>query len=187
MKNFTSFREETLHESSLSRITNHIQNRNVGIISAHRGNLTDDENRANTILLKDAIRQHGFGHNVVHGVYTENKGTPHERVVHEHSYLVHGHIGDDNGKLKTFLTQQGARFNQDSILHKAHNEPDAKLIGTSHNSDWLKKGEESNIGTFHPNRVAEFHSALRNKKTFVFESVKIEDHVTYFLEQVKPE
>lgn len=180
MKSFNEFRLEQLTEASLSRIVSHVSGRNIGLLSAHRGENSDEENRKNSAELKDAIRSAGYGHNVVHGVYTENKGTPHEKTVHEHSYLVIGDKGDDGGKLKKFLTQQGKKFKQDSVLHKAHNEENAHLIGTSDTSTWLKKGESHSVGKFHPSRSGEFHSALKNGKTFTFESVEIVNPDTFF-------
>ena len=147
------------------------------MISASRGDKSKEENAENTSRLKDAIRQHGYGHIITKGVYPE-EGTG--RTGYEHSYLVIGNKGhEDSEKLKSFLTQQGARFEQDSVLHKPHDTPNASLIGTG-KSDWIKKGESKDAGTWHPDRVGEFHSKLHNQKSFAFESFTLEYPQNFF-------
>ena len=166
MKSF----KEYITEASLGRLHQHMQGRNIGILSAHRGNLSHEENTKRHAQLKKDVRDAGYGYVNVHGHYTENKGTPQERKVKEHSIVVIGKKGDDNGHLKGFLKKHGEKYNQDSILHKSHDSDEAHLIGTSHSSDWLKHGEHMSVGKFHPNKAGEFHSKLRNKtKTFQFE------------------
>lgn len=174
--------KEFVNESSLGRIHSHMKDRNVGIISAHRGNKSPEENERNHQQLKKDVREHGFGYINVHGHYTEDKGLPTERKVKEKSIMVIGHKGDDGGKLKGFLKKHGEKYEQDTILHKSHDSKDAHLVGTSHKAEWIKHGEHMNVGEFHPNRAGEFHSKLRNKsKTFQFgEEVVIES-----LEDVK--
>src|SRR5437763_3945395 len=108
-KNFKQLQEQleqqpvTLEESGLSRLHTHLQNRNLGIISAHRGNLPADENVARNRELESHIRQAGYGFFHIDGHYTENKDTPEARPVKERAYMVVGKMGDDHGELKGFL------------------------------------------------------------------------------------
>lgn len=177
MKSFKSY----ITETSLSRVHSHTQNRNIGMITAHRSTNTAKENdEANAKLHKD-IRDAGFGLLNVTGHYVENKGEPTERKVKEHSFLVIGDKGHDNGKLKGFLKKHGEKYGQDSVLHKSHNEKNAKLIGTR-DGEWIKKGQEVDVGEYHPNRTGEYHTQLKggNKRTFAFESVEFKEDKSFF-------
>lgn len=145
---------------SLARIHQHVQDRNIGIITAHRSANSADENKRRNTELVGHIKNHGFGFVHIRGKYVENKGEPNEKHEEEHSYMVIGKKGNDNGALKGFLTKHGEKYGQDSILHKAHNSPEAHLIGTRDGS-WLKKGEHMSVGHFQPNMVGDYHSALR--------------------------
>jgi hypothetical protein len=158
MQNFKTF----LNEASLSRVHAHTKDRNIGIISAHRGENSPDENKAASASLHNDIRKAGFGLVNIHGRYVENKGTPQERKVSEHSYLVIGKKGDDSGHLLGFLKKHGSKYNQDPILHKKHDDESAKLHGTRE-------------------RVGDFHSAMRGgKKTFTFESIAFTNSKSFF-------
>jgi hypothetical protein len=159
-------------KKTLSRVYHHTQNRAMGMLTAHRGHLTAAENHARNASLKEDIRKHGFGFMPVKGTYTENKGTPHERQVHEESFLVTGPHGDDHGRMKGFLKKHGEKYDQDSVLYKPHHEEDAYLIGTNH-SEFPGYGKTHHLGKFHPNRAAEFKSVLRKGKSFSFENAAL--------------
>ena len=155
--------------ASLSRVWQHTQNRNVGILTAHRaGNDVATNNRHNAELAA-AIRASGLGYLKVKGRYVENYGTPDAKNVDENSYLVVGKEGDDNGQLKGFLKQQGQKFDQDSVLYKPYDDESAYLIGTN-NADFPGYGNEHPVGKWHPNKMAEFHSVLFPGKSFTFEA-----------------
>lgn len=145
---------------SLARIHAHVQDRNIGIITAHRGENSHAENQKRNTELMGHIRNHGFGFVHIRGKYVENKGEPNEKHNDEHSFMVIGKKGNDNGQMKGFLTKHGEKYGQDSVLHKPHNTTHAHLIGTR-DGEWLKKGEHMNVGEFHPNDVGDYHSALR--------------------------
>jgi hypothetical protein len=174
--------ENLLTESSLARIHKHTQGRNIGMITAHRGEYTSDENHARNKSLESDIRHHGFGFVHVHGHYPEKTESGETRHVKEHSYLVIGKEGHDSGALKGFLKKHGSKYDQDSVLHKAHNEPHAKLISTSDRDPDFKKHAETNVGTWHPNRVGDYHSSLYKhpKKTFAFESLELKYPLSFF-------
>lgn len=165
--------KEILNESNLARVNQHIQDRNVGMITAHRGDSSPEENKRNNKELEKSIRSAGHGFVRVKGRYVENYGKPDARNVDEKSYLVIGKKGDDQGALKDFLVKHGQKYNQDSILHKAHNEETAKLHGTSEGG-WPGAGNVEDVGKFHPGRAGEFHSVLRGKKTFNFSNESYE-------------
>lgn len=154
-----------LDEASLGRIYQHTQKRNIGVITAHRSENSPEDNHAANRSLESDIREHGFGFHHIDGHYTENKGTPHERHVQERSYLVVGKEGEDGGHLKNFLTTHGEKYGQETVLHKAHNESQAKLIGTKSGVGWIGKGEESSVGDYHPGRADEFHSVIRSRRS----------------------
>ncbi len=141
----------------LSRVAQHVHERNIGMITAHRGHLTADENKERNEHVK--------------GTYVENYGKENAKPVSEHSFLVIGKKGDDSGALKGFLKTHGAKYDQDSILHKAHNEEHAKLVGTNE-TGYPGKDKEESVGKFHPDKISEFYSKMKNK-TFTFESIEI--------------
>jgi hypothetical protein len=171
-----------LNESSLARIHEHTQNRHIGIFSAQRGEHSAQENERADAALRDDARKHGLGFVRMHGAYTEDKGGPNERQVHERSIMVFGHKeGDDNGHLKGFLLKHGQKYKQDSVLYKPHNEKNAHLIGTKEGA-WPGKGEKHDLGPWHPNRTPEFHSVLRHPKsgkTFAFEEFRFVNEVSF--------
>jgi hypothetical protein len=161
MKEFSKY----LIEASLGRVWQHTQNRNIGMISASRGDLTPEENNRRTRELKAEVRKAGFGFIPVKGRYVENHGKPDSRNVDEHALLVIGKDGDDKGQLLGTLKNLGSKYGQDSILHKPHNFHAASLHGTN---DSFGRDKVVEVGDWHPNRAGEFHSLIRGKKPFEF-------------------
>ena len=156
-----------LRESSFSRIHSHTKNRNIGMISASRGHLSPAENKERHSQLKDDIRKAGYGAIKVKGRYIENHGTPQAKSVDEHSYLVVGKKGHDGGQLLGHLKHLGQKYDQDSVLHKAHDSHEAHLHGTN-DTGYPGKDKSVSVGTWHANRAGEFHSVMRGRKTFAF-------------------
>ena len=148
------------NESSLSRVHAHTQGRNIGMITAHRGENSKEENEKRNGELEKKIRGAGYGFVKVKGRYIENHGTENARPVDEHSYLVVGNHGDDKGHLLHFLKKQGEHYGQDSILHKAHD-----------------------VGKFHPNRAGEFHTVMKGSRNFSFESIRFVNSKSFFLRE----
>jgi hypothetical protein len=163
MKSFNEF----LKESSLSRVLHHTEKSNIGMISASRAENTPEQNKKNNKSLEKDIRAHGHGVVHVTGHYTENKGTPEEKHVKEHSMLVIGKKGSDSSELLNHLKALGSKYNQDSVLHKAKGDEHAHLHGTKEGS-WPGLGQTHNVGHFHPNRAAEFTSHLKGNRSFTF-------------------
>lgn len=158
---------DELNESSLSRVYDHTKNSTIGIITAHRASNKPRDNEIANSNLHNDIRKAGFGLIHITGKYIENKGEENENPVTEKSFLV---IGNDNdsGNLKGFLKKHGEKYGQDSVLYKPHDSENATLIGTR-DSDDLKKGEERDIGKWHPNRLGHYQSEIKKNKSFVFE------------------
>jgi hypothetical protein len=175
---------------SLARIHQHVQNRNIGMITAHRGEYTAAENKQRNHALAADIKKHGFGYTHVRGRYIENHGTPEARSVDEHSFMVIGKKGHDNGHLESFLKKHGEKYGQDSVLHKPHDSTKAHLIGTKEGG-FPGKDVKHELGEFHPNRSGEFHTVMTrgggdhkpgqtpaNKRTFSFEDFAIYTQIT---------
>jgi hypothetical protein len=175
MKSFKTL----FNESSLGRVYQHTQGRNIGMITAHRGENSADENKSRNSELEGHIRKAGYGFVKVKGRYIENHGTDKAKAVDEHSYLVIGKKGDDKGQLKGFLKKHGQNYGQDSILHKSHDSEEASLHGTKEGG-FPGKDKDHSVGKFHPNRASEFHTAMKGGKTFAFESVQFITPLSFF-------
>lgn len=162
------------------RLMGHTQNRNVGIISAFRGRYTKRENLARSAKMEGEIRGAGFGFYRLEGHYIEGYGSEKEKDVHERSIFVIGKEGEDSGNLKGLLMKLGAKYNQDSILFKPHNDKKAYLIGTqSKNEDgepvsFPGLGNSVSVGEFKPMKMGEFYSRMKGRP-FVFESYEQAD------------
>jgi hypothetical protein len=169
---------QLINEVNLGRVYQHTQNRNIGMITAHRGEYEAGENNQRNQELEDSIRKAGFGYVKVRGRYIENHGTENANPVDEHSFLVIGKQGNDNGELLSFLKNHGEKYEQDSILHKSHDSETAQLHGTKEGG-YPGMGETVDVGKFHPSRAGEFHTVLRNRKTFSFESFSLVNRITF--------
>ena len=158
-----------LDEAGLSRISQHVKNKPIGMITAFRGGNTLQKNRALNKNLAADIRSNGFGFVKLIGRYIEDydekdktKGTP----VDEASFFVIGNEGQ-SGQLKGVLKKLGKKYKQDSVFFKSDENDIGVLIGT--NTDgWPGMGVVKKVGKFRPQRVGEFYSKMRGK-TFTFE------------------
>lgn len=149
-----SIQEDTIDESSLSRILSHNNNRNFGTITASRTGQSKKEEFAQNAALKKDIHAAGYGTIKLKGRYLEDDKHP----VHEHSFGVVGKEGDDKGHLLDTLKKLGEKYKQNSILHKAHDSDEAWLHSTStkennNESDLDKEpGRKMNVGKFRANK-----------------------------------
>jgi hypothetical protein len=78
----------------------------------------------------------------------------------EKSLLVVGKKGDDGGALLGHLKHLGEKYGQESILHKPHNSEKASL----HSTNETERDKHIEVGSWHPNRTAEFHSLMKNRR-----------------------
>lgn len=121
---------EGIEESSASRIWSHIQGRgSFGMISAFRqmtpeGELMSfEKNKENQHRLGQELQRAGYGFIETVGGYQEKGQGPGT----EWSFFVPGKsqegVPEINNRLKDVLLQEGRRFNQDSIIYRAFNDP----------------------------------------------------------------
>lgn len=176
--------KQHIWESSIGRLAKHLgghgdesKRSTVAILSAQRGHLSTEENNRRhaelTAHVRDIQKTHpGIGHVHVQGGYIENQGTPSERHVHEKSIMLIGHHPKDAAAIEHHATHLGTHFDQDSVLVAHHDKPHAELIGTTHRDDaWLKHGERSEVGKFHPRKIGEFYTRHKNEKLAFSESI----------------
>ena len=155
----------TLEVSSLSRVYEHTKKRNIAAISASRSEYSPEENKKRTKELREDIRKAGFGFIKIKGRFIENQGTENEKPVDEDVCLI---IGDDSDlgkrRLKKMVQALGTKYEQESILYKPFDSDDAELIETVGEN----KGQITNIGVWHPNKVGQYFSVMKHGNTFVF-------------------
>lgn len=167
----TTFKQQQLHEASLSRIWQHTRESNMGIITAYRGEFDIRQNEKRNKELMSAIRSAGFGFIPVTGFYVENPGQEDEQKVQEKSFVVLS-SSNDSGKLRTFLIKMGIKFNQDSVLYKDASVDKASLIGTAQGR-WPGLNNQVEVGKFVPQKIGTYYTKMRGHRTFVFESAEL--------------
>ena len=155
----------TLDEAGMSRLLTHLDNRNVGIITAFRGGSGEqlEVNLARNRELQAEIRKAGFGYLRLEGHYVENEGTPEETPVEEQSFFVIGSEEDDNGKLKGFLRSMMKKYQQESAIFKPWNSTTTDLIFRDN------PAESMSLGTFSmdPKNIRKMYSTFKGRD-FVF-------------------
>jgi len=157
--------EETA--ASLGRIYKHSKERNIGALTAFRGEYSLKENRERNEELKAMIRKAGYGFIKVKGRYIENEGTDKEKVVDEESFIVIGDKTDDGNKqLDSFLKGAAKKFKQDSVLLKKHDSEEAFLVFYHGPA----KGTAFSVGRWRPTNIGPYFSTLKKGKSFEFMS-----------------
>jgi hypothetical protein len=160
--------ETIFDEASLGRARSHIENRNVGLISASRSEFGVAENNKRTDQLKSDIIAAGFGFMNVTGSYVENLGKENETKVIERSFLVIG-LDESNKKLYNFLSAEAAKFNQESFLYKTKDDKNGYLI--SPDGKVL-----SSVGEFHIGKLNDYSSKIKGKY-FTFSEMSMESTI----------
>ncbi len=146
---------------SMNRVAKLIHNRTVGIITGHRKELSAAENNKRNEEIKAAIKAHGgLGYIPIRGRYIEGYGTKAQKEPSdERSFMIMSRHGDDSEMVRNFLLKHAPKYDQESVLYKHRLEKNAELIGTRAGG-YPGLGKVENVGRFHPNRAAEFHSLL---------------------------
>ncbi len=184
MKRLKEIIESRSPQAQLARVGKRQMGRNLGIITAHRDDYAGvpHENEKRNAALAQDIRAHGLGFIRTRGGSIENKGTPAEKNIKgEHGFMLIGRKGDDSGHMKGFLRKHGEKYGQSSVLFKPHDSSNARLIGTSKNAHGPDYGKEQDVGTFHPNKVADFYSQItKGKKNFTYEEFEFYSNPTFF-------
>jgi hypothetical protein len=155
-----------LHEASLSRVWQHVQNapeKGFGILTSWRVNNTKEENIQNFSLLKSQLKANGLGFFQVDGRWKECKdptvsydNCPEDQLqdTKEPSLFV---IGITPELLAALLS----RYEQDAGVY-AGPETDGKIKLI------FKDGSDSDLGEFTPDNLSQAYSTLRKKKTKSF-------------------
>lgn len=159
---------EQLDESTLSRVWKHTSDPNTAfaMLSASRGERTEEENvRANISLAAD-IRNAGFGYFWLYGHTIENEGQPGERKVSEDSLFVIG-SANQSEEMKQVLLDLAKEYGQDSIFFKPAGSDKGMIISS-----------DGSIGptdlVLRPDQMGTYYSQLKKgshaKRPFKFES-----------------
>ncbi len=173
MKSFKQFIAEAASRS-LSRLHTHIENGHmVGILSAHRGNLSPAENNMRTKTLKKSLKKHGYTPVPVKGEYIEDHNGE-KKHVKEKSFMIHsgqlprvsGRPKKDHAKVLRDLKKHGVMFNQDTVL--SFSKQHGSVFHGTGNSDWVPKDTRRRIGGAGiSTNVGDFNSRLGRKKFVV--------------------
>ena len=159
--------KDYITEAGLSRVRDHMQEYETGIITAYQDIQTRNENKADNRRMLAWLMNKGYGVISVKGAYIMNSGTDEAREVGEPSFLVVDR--HNTGKLHDDLRILGKKFNQESVLLVDVGGKNARLVGTSFESKFLPFGAEIKVGSGKYGKVAgDFFSRIRGRE-FAFE------------------
>jgi hypothetical protein len=175
------YSQETINESSLSRIYSHIKNHDCAIISAFRSQMVNclntpkservmslKDNKERSRGLKSALLLLGYSVTSVKGSYIENYLQDNAVEVVEDSYFVVNTNNDS--KFEKNLTTLGVLFCQDSVMFIKDGGHDVYLKGTN-NADYPGLGNTDVMGKVVFGKEGEFMTKVGNKP-FVIEDFK---------------
>ena len=181
--------EQTLDESSLSRLWKFAKEHDTGTISAFRSRtncnngekISKAENLQRSKVLKAKLLKLGYGVTKIYGVYIENYGSDNAQDVKEESYFVVDL--KDKHRLKKDLIALGLEYEQDSITYSKET-GEYYLISSNECPDGYpgkgKVGVEVKLGTPMFGDSGEFHSKI-NGRPFVFKSAEdVNESITDF-------
>jgi len=151
-------------ESSLSRIWQHVEsNRDFGVVSAYRDDMSNEEKVAAHSALKKTVRGMGYGFVEMRGGYNGDQG-----FVQEESLFI-------PNITRKFIIELGVNYQQHSVIHKSKEE---FVLVSTNSKDGIGKiltnftrGGKDNFNTA-KDAIKDFFSSLakgshRGKK-FVF-------------------
>lgn len=178
MKDFESFLEEfdrdqeSLEESSLSRLVRKHQKGGMGYMSAERGDKSNKENAARSKQLAKDIRGAGLpGPTKVEGQYKEAGS---DAPTKEKSYAVSsGKKG--KRKFKKAIKKLGKKYDQDSVLIQKDKKTDAKLHPTTKAGKEDLKDWDGKVGKMKPGGTGDMQTRIGGK-TFTMEEVVNENY-----------
>ena len=176
-----------LTESSLSRVRKHIVENECAVITAFRGDPTDDANcTENAVIaqegesnmtrnrdLKATLLGLGFGVTKVEGSYVEDFGTDLAEEVRENS-LFCVNLKDDPTFVE-MIALLGEKFCQDSVLIIPKGGEGAYLIGTN-NAEYPGLGEKKVVGSVSYGGEAENMTRVNGKPFTTSESIELETY-----------
>ena len=170
MKTFSEF----VNEASLGRIYQHIKDdKPFAAMTAFRKSSSKKENLQNNKVLKSLVKSADFGFVEVIGSYPELQDDGEVVVVKENSIFIFGKRSDDEEIMKKLVKQLGKKYEQDSVLFK-YSSGKVVLMYMDGRSDTVLDGK------FHPNKIGDYMSRMKNGKTFTIESMKEEPESNAF-------
>ena len=168
MQSFTDY----INEASLGRFWQHYtKGEPIAIVSAERQdkNVTKEENKDNTDLLRKFVFDAKFGYVKCKGGYTETRADgSEEHVDNENSTIIYC-TKEREKELFKFAFYLGERFKQDSILF-IDSDGNAAWHYTQHSTKH-PKGSVERLGEFHPVQIGKYYSKI-GKKHFTFSEFK---------------
>lgn len=162
---------KNFYESNWGRVTQHIKD-GCMMISACRGERTEEENKKKTDELAKDIRSYDLGYIRILGGYIENKGTEDEKEVTEESFFVPKNKDMSDEDFFDIAIKLCKKYNQDSVLISLPDYTDFGYYDKSGNFDF-SPGEKF---IANDKEIGEYFSALvkggRSKKKFAFQDVE---------------
>lgn len=150
-----------LVESSLSRLYTHIMDHESAILSAFRGEYSNEANYERSRELKAKLLAHGFGVTKVAGSYIENFETPEAIEVAEQSMFVSNRHDDDN--FIEVVTDLGEEYEQDAVLVIPREGMGAYLVGTNESNEFPPMGKQISVGNLKMGEEDEFMSKVKGR------------------------
>lgn len=161
---------ELISEAKLSRVYSHFTGvRPVAIITAFRGENTEEENVSRNRALAADLRSAGFGFIWVDGAWIENSGRADEKHVSEVSLMVIGDEGSDE-RMLDILVKNAREYNQDGFIFKSSGLKSGVSL-------YDKDGEVvMQFGRVSMDAISKMYTRLRSGshagRSFVFENVR---------------
>ena len=147
-------------------------------MTAFRKSSSEKENLRNNKVLKTLVRSADFGFVEVVGSYPEPQDDGEVVVVKENSIFIFGKRSDDEEVLKKLVKQLGKKYEQDSVLFK-YSSGKVVLMYMDGRSDAVLDGK------FHPNKIGDYMSRMKDGKTFTIESVAEEkEFYAFYMERM---
>jgi hypothetical protein len=151
---------------------------NVGLITAHRPEVTPDENSLRMGGLRTDIGGR-FGVLEVRGRYLPGDGA---EPIEERAFLLRSKA-NDSGNLKGFLRKVGRKFGQEAVIWKGDGQ-DVVLFALK---EWpalgLRIGDKKNLGPFRTNQIAQYHALLQDGASGQWEDLGVWTMRSFFSRQ----
>lgn len=155
---------DALTEASLGRIHQHWKNsgtKSFAIVTSWRSAHGKGENEHRFSKLKADVRSQGYGYNRMTGVGEEENGG----MSKEPSLFVHGmsyHHAVEHGK----------KHDQHSIIYSGpETKGEVHLVHLKDDGD-KKAGDHTSLGKFHPKKIGQYYSKIRNRDFTFAEEIK---------------
>lgn len=172
-KKIENMTKSMFSESNWGRITQHIDN-GCMMISACRGENSEEVNKKKTDELANDIREMGYGYIRILGGYIENKGTEDETEVTEESFFIPKPKKVDDNQFFNDAIKLCKKYGQDSVLISLPNFVDFGYYDKNGKFDF-SPGEKF---IANDKQIGQYFSQLvkgsRAGKKFAFDDIKVE-------------